>query len=1085
MKESLMRYRLGRFVFSIVIVVLVPGLIRADDWPMYRADAARTGYSSEALPENLELRWMYRNRVMPRPAWPSSSRITFDFAYQPIIVGNTVIFGSSAEDKVVAIDADSGMLRWRFFTGGPVRFAPAAWGDRIFVASDDGHLYAIRTDDGTLLWKHRGGSNPRMCMGNERMISRWPARGGPLVMDDKVYYAAGIWPSDGIFLHALDARTGKVLWTNNSIGRLYMPQPHGGANAHSGVAPQGYLLSTEERLFVPTGRAVPAAFRRSDGQLEYYRLQQNGSIGGARALIADRFVINAGCFLARDTGNLGARAGRGVFSVLPEGILRSTGKTLLAYRWADVEKPDRKGNLVRYRGLEKYREIVLEDESGERYRADSVIEKLPSLGTLYQTDVRFREIDENVPRQTGLERTLAQARPEVKAMGYDVEPFLAVAYERQHEVICAAAEAVCGGPGVVRVANLDDGRVRWSYDVEGDALGLAAANGVLVVSTSKGVVYCFGASKPDRSARTPDLRSEALATGLSSGIDHAKAAGEILGKSGIRRGICVDLGCGTGELALELARRSQLDVIGIESDAANVNKARRMLDDAGVYGDRVTIHSGDPRKTPYPRNFANLIVSSRVLAGDDDGLDKVEIERLQRPYGGLACVGVTGNLQVRRRGPLEGAGPWTHQNCDAANTLCSIDNVIRGPLEMAWYRDSVLEIVDRHAQGPAPLFSRGYLVVEGVHGICALDAYNGRALWTYPIEGVLADWDGVHHDVGIGDVGSNFCLSDDAVFVRSGQTCLKIDLVTGRKVREFKTPVESSAPDRDWGYVACADGLLFGSVLNDEHTLSPRYANIRLRNESVLFFAMDAETGRLKWRYKPQHSIRNNAIAIAGGRVYLADRPLALADRVTDPKPDGEHRPLLEPGAHPGGVLKAMDARTGSVLWKNDDDIFGTQVAVSDKHGVLLMYYQAVKHNFFKLPSEIGGRMAAFDIETGSRIWDNSAEYKTRPMINDDVIYAEGGAWALKTGEPVPWEFKRSYGCGQMAGSTHLLVFRSATLGYLDLSRDVGTENFGGIRPGCWFNAIAAGGRVLVPDGSSKCACSYPMRSWLALQRQE
>ncbi|MHC4542818.1 MAG: outer membrane protein assembly factor BamB family protein, partial [Planctomycetota bacterium] len=364
---------------------------------------------------------------------------------------------------MVAIDADSGMLRWRFFTGGPVRFAPAAWGDRIFVASDDGHLYAIRTDDGTLLWKHRGGSNPRMCMGNERMISRWPARGGPLVMDDKVYYAAGIWPSDGIFLHALDARTGKVLWTNNSIGRLYMPQPHGGANAHSGVAPQGYLLSTEERLFVPTGRAVPAAFRRSDGQLEYYRLQQNGSIGGARALIADRFVINAGCFLARDTGNLGARAGRGVFSVLPEGILRSTGKTLLAYRWADVEKPDRKGNLVRYRGLEKYREIVLEDESGERYRADSVIEKLPSLGTLYQTDVRFREIDENVPRQTGLERTLAQARPEVKAMGYDVEPFLAVAYERQHEVICAAAEAVCGGPGVVRVANLDDGRVRWSY----------------------------------------------------------------------------------------------------------------------------------------------------------------------------------------------------------------------------------------------------------------------------------------------------------------------------------------------------------------------------------------------------------------------------------------------------------------------------------------------------------------------------------------------------------------------------------------------------------------------------------------------
>ena len=148
------------------------------------------------------------------------------------------------------------------------------------------------------------------------------------------------------------------------------------------------------------------------------------------------------------------------------------------------------------------------------------------------------------------------------------------------------------------------------------------------------------------------------------------------------------------------------------------------------------------------------------------------------------------------------------------------------------------------------------------------------------------------------------------------------------------------------------------------------------------------------------------------------------------------------------------------------------------------MYYQAVKHNFFKLPSEIGGRMAAFDVKAGSRLWDKKVNYRTRPLINDDVIYAEGGAWVLKTGEPIPWDFKRSYGCGQITGSTHMLLFRSATLGYLDMTRAAGTENFGGIRPGCWFNAIAAGGLALVPDGLSKCACSYQMRSWLALQQK-
>jgi outer membrane protein assembly factor BamB len=510
-----------------------------------------------------------------------------------------------------------------------------------------------------------------------------------------------------------------------------------------------------------------------------------------------------------------------------------------------------------------------------------------------------------------------------------------------------------------------------------------------------------------------------------------------------------------------------------------------MLDDSGVYGSRVSIHCGDPRKTPYPRHFANMIVSSRTLAGEADVLDRAEVERLQRPYGGVICMGKPGRLRVRRRGPLNGAGSWTHQNCDPANTICSADSIVRGPLETAWYRDGPIEIVDRHAQGPAPLFNRGYLVVQGTHGICALDAYNGHTVWTYSIPDILADWDGVHHDVGVGDMGSNFCLSDDAVYVRTDEKCLKIELATGRRIAEFKAPSDLSARNRTWGYIACADGLLFGSVLNDEHTTSPRYGDIRLRNESVMLFAVDSETGRLKWRHEPEHSIRNNTIAIAGGRVYFIDRAIALADRITDPRPDGKHRPLLEPGEHAGGTLVAMDALTGEVLWRNGDDVFGTQVAVSEKHGVLLMYYQAVKHSFFKLPSEIGGRMAAFDSKTGTRLWDNKVSHRTRPLINDDVIYAEGGAWALKTGESIPWKFKRSYGCGQITGSTHMFLFRSATLGYLDMTRDAGTENFGGIRPNCWFNAIAAGGLVLVPDGLSKCACSYQTRSWLALQRQK
>ncbi|MDZ7617795.1 MAG: PQQ-binding-like beta-propeller repeat protein, partial [Patescibacteria group bacterium] len=849
-----------------------------------------------------------------------------------------------------------------------------------------------------------------------------------------------------------------------------------------------YLVAGSERLFVPTGRAVPAAYRLSDGELEYYHLQEQGSMGGARALLAGGYVVNGGCLIDGATGALAARAGRGVLGSLPDGLLRYTGSTLLAYRWADVEAVNRKGQPVRYRGLQPYAEVALADAPEAVRRAEVAVEQLAGLRDLFQTSVLFKDADEAIARQTGLERVLAQTRPDVEQLGADVAPFLATAYERANEVIAAGTEAVCGSAGQVSVVDMPRGVVRWSHAVDGAAVGLAAANGLLVVSTTNGAIYCFaepaaGGLATVANAKQPDTTAPTEKPATS--VHWSQAAEEILEKTGLREGLCVDLGCGGGELALELIGRSELYVIGIDDDPARVALARERLHAAGVYGTRASVHLASLSETGCPRYMANLLVSSRRLADATAELNQGEILRLQRPFGGCVCLGIAGELVVDRRGPLDGAGEWTHQNADAANTLCSTDGLVRGELESAWFHDGVLEIPDRHAQGPAPLFSRGYLVVAGVHGVCGLDAYNGRTCWSYSIPGLLADYDGVHHDVGVGDTGSNFCLSEDAVFVRTENRCIKIDLATGRKVAEFATPMDAGEANCAWGFVAHADGLLFGSVLNAEHTVSPRYPDIALRTESVLFFALDAATGAVKWQYRPRHSIRNNAIAIADGRVYLIDRPIALADRIAELPPNRKHRPLLKPGEHPGGTLLALDASNGKTIWQTDDDVFGTQLAVSSEHDVLLMYYQGVKHNFFKLPSEIGGRMAAFKTDCGARRWDITAEYKTRPIINADVIYAEGGAWRLTTGETVPWTFERSYGCGQIAGSSHMLLFRSATLGYLDLTRDAGTENDGGIRSGCWFNAIPAGGMVLVPDGSSKCACSYQMQAWVALQPRD
>ena len=202
-----------------------------DAWPMFRANAARTGYVAGKVASQLHLQWVYQAPHQPSPAWPRSPRMPFDRAYQTVLSHGYVVFGSSVDNTVYALDATTGREVWRFVTDGPVRFAPALWRDRVFVASDDGFLYALHIAHGGLLWKIRGGPDLSSILGNRRLISKWPARGGPAVVGDRVYFAAGIWPTDGIYLRAVDAGTGKEVWRNDDSGAIYMAQPHGGADA--------------------------------------------------------------------------------------------------------------------------------------------------------------------------------------------------------------------------------------------------------------------------------------------------------------------------------------------------------------------------------------------------------------------------------------------------------------------------------------------------------------------------------------------------------------------------------------------------------------------------------------------------------------------------------------------------------------------------------------------------------------------------------------------------------------------------------------------------------------------------------------
>jgi hypothetical protein len=215
-----------RFVVALFGLSLIAENAVAEDWPMWRHDAGRTNRSAEKIPDPLRLQW---KRQLP-PVTPAfrKSRLQFDQGYEPIVLGSTMYVAVPHIDAVVAYATKTGKEKWRFYTAGPVRLAPVAWRDKLYFGSDDGYLYCLNASDGLLQWKFRAVPSARKILGNGRLISVWPIRGGPVLADGTIYFAAGVWPLEGVFVYALDAQSGQVQWVNDRCGALYGQQPHVG-----------------------------------------------------------------------------------------------------------------------------------------------------------------------------------------------------------------------------------------------------------------------------------------------------------------------------------------------------------------------------------------------------------------------------------------------------------------------------------------------------------------------------------------------------------------------------------------------------------------------------------------------------------------------------------------------------------------------------------------------------------------------------------------------------------------------------------------------------------------------------------------
>ena len=440
--------------------------VHAEDWPTYRHDNRRSGVSAEQLPAQLSEAWAYKSSIPPQTAWSGpakwdafsgnkdlQSMRNFDPAFFVTSAGNDVYFGSSVDNAVHCIDAETGKERWVFFTDSAVRFPPTAAKGKLYFGSDDGYAYCIDAKTAAEVWRYRPIADKRHTPSNGKLISLWPCRTGDLVQGQRAYFAASMLPWEASYLCAVDVMTGKPEGTGCFEAR------------QNGVTLQGALLASADSLYAPQGRAAPIVFDKATGK-------RRGSIpnaGGTYCLLTDDDQLISGPKNQKEKNQvLQVADGTQRNHLL---TFQGTNRILVNKGFAYLHQGE---SLT---ALDRVPYTALQAEKRKLLGKQAAIAK----------QLKSRKNDQALKAQH------AELGKKVQKITASLPQFFKWKIHCEHPIGFAMGgnTLYVGGHGIVMAYNASNGEKQWSAKIEGKGYGLAISNGRLLVSTDKGRIHCF------------------------------------------------------------------------------------------------------------------------------------------------------------------------------------------------------------------------------------------------------------------------------------------------------------------------------------------------------------------------------------------------------------------------------------------------------------------------------------------------------------------------------------------------------------------------------------------------------------------
>ena len=800
---------------ALLLLALFSLNIFGEDWPTYRYNGKRSGVTPANLPAKLFAQWTFQSLHAPRTAWPlpgeETPRMHTDRAYHVVAAGNTIYFGNNVDNHVHAHDTRSGKRKWSFATDGSVRFAPFVSEERIYFGSDDGHIYCVDAEKGTQIWKYRPGPSGERIIGRGRMASLWPVRTGVLVEDGVLYAAAGIFPHEGLYIVALNIKTGRPVWLNDTVGDQAWGLQYGGA------APQGYIVASSDTVYIPAGRSMPVAFDKRTGKFKKF-LSGGGKIGGSWTMMEGNELFAGNNNQGADTkiafnANSGSKQAD-QFANFPSIDMVLTKDTAFIATQKGIYCIDRAANRKANSSVPS-----LGKESAALTKSITEIRKKHKAAS--NNPEELKKLTVELTKATNRLSAIAKEKSTLNATR--VKWF--TPREGLGPMVLAGKTLFAGGNGYVISLNISDGKIAMDHAVEGHAVSLAVADSRLFVSSDNGSIHCL-AAQPAQKKKS--LIKETFEPINDQGIKGA--ADQVLASTRIKKGWCLIAGARDGRLAEYLTSTTELNIVVIEQDAKRLKVIRSRLMKTGLLGDRVI--AIDWAYADLPDYFANLIVSERAMLGEEVNLPVNHLARVLRPSGGKLVLGpvnkwappslekiknglvanaaaqtksqTINNHFLFTRGKLNGAGNWTGLYGNTANTSSTPDKLVKGPLGVLWYGEPGSEdMVGRHARAASPLAINGRLFMQGAEVVMAYDAYNGTFLWKRKIQGAVR----VRVDVD----GSNITATDDSIFVATHNRVLQLDAQTGETTREFQVPRKEADKALRWGYIAAHGNILIGT----------------------------------------------------------------------------------------------------------------------------------------------------------------------------------------------------------------------------------------------------------------------------------